>query len=77
MKDEIIESMKECILLLLEERKNERVHLEEELLKVKDELHTAKVDLIYQKATLNHVKRKHPDLFTWEGESSAGGEKRG
>ena len=74
MKDEIIGRMKECILLLLEERKNERARLEGELLKAKDELHTAKVDLLYQKATLNHFKRKHPDLF---GESSTSGKKRG
>ena len=73
-KNDVIESMKECIQLLLESRKEEMARLEGELLHVKNELHLVKVDLLYQKASLNHFKSKHPEIFIKDDESQTGAE---
>ena len=60
--DGLIEKIQECIQLLIKSKEEEQTRLEVELFQVKNELHETKMDLLYQKATLNHLKREHPEL---------------
>ena len=57
---DLIEKIQEYIQLLIKSKEEEQTRLE--LSQLRNELHETKMDLLYQKATLNHLKREQPEL---------------